>query len=95
MGILQTYPHIFRALESNLGSLSNTALHHCKQEAMDRLTTMGMPTRKMERWRHTSPLPFYASELNPSFAPLHRKHISVDDFNRKDEIDAHKLVFVN
>ena len=51
MGILQTYPHIFRALESNLGGHSNTALHHCKQEAMDRLTTMGMPTRKMERWR--------------------------------------------
>ncbi|MGB1120005.1 MAG: Fe-S cluster assembly protein SufD [Chitinophagales bacterium] len=95
MGILQTYPHIFRALESNLGVHSNSELHRCKQEAMDRLTAMGMPTRKMERWRHTSPLPFYASELNPSFAPLHRKHISVDDFNRKDEIDAHKLVFVN
>ena len=46
MGILQTYPHIFRALESNLGIHSNTALHHCKQEAMDRLTAMGMPTRK-------------------------------------------------
>jgi Fe-S cluster assembly protein SufD len=65
-------------------------LASARREALQRLTTMGLPARRDEYWRYTDP-----SSLNAAETPLAHRFDASDEATPFDGLDRLKIVFVD